>query len=55
VELSKAEGSLEKPAGEMTATEQWAVYFRYLTDRSKRAKINEVIANEEGIAMAAGC
>jgi predicted transposase/invertase (TIGR01784 family) len=28
------------------------VYFRYVTDRSKRAKINEVIANEEGIAMA---
>ncbi|MDR3123404.1 MAG: Rpn family recombination-promoting nuclease/putative transposase [Treponema sp.] len=52
VELSKAEGSVEKSAGEMTAAEQWAVYFRYLTDRSKRAKINEVIANEEGIAMA---
>jgi predicted transposase/invertase (TIGR01784 family) len=28
------------------------VYFRYLTDRSKRSKINEIIAAEEGIAMA---
>jgi predicted transposase/invertase (TIGR01784 family) len=52
VELSKAAESVEKPAGEMTAAELWAVYFRYLTDRSKRTKINEVIASEEGIAMA---
>ncbi|MDR3160711.1 MAG: Rpn family recombination-promoting nuclease/putative transposase, partial [Spirochaetaceae bacterium] len=52
VELSKAAGAAEKPATEMSAAEQWAVYFRYVTDRSKRAKINEVIANEEGIAMA---
>ncbi|MDR1248553.1 MAG: Rpn family recombination-promoting nuclease/putative transposase [Treponema sp.] len=52
VELAKAESSVEKSAGEMTATELWAVYFRYLTDRSKRQKINEVIASEEGIAMA---
>jgi predicted transposase/invertase (TIGR01784 family) len=52
VELSKAADSVEKPVGEMTAAERWAVYFRYLTDRSKRAKINEIIAAEEGIAMA---
>jgi predicted transposase/invertase (TIGR01784 family) len=52
VELSKAAGSVEKPAGEMMAAELRAVYFRYLTDRSKRTKINEVIAEEEGIAMA---
>jgi predicted transposase/invertase (TIGR01784 family) len=52
VELAKAEGLVEKPAGEMSAVEQWAVYFRYLRDRSKRGKVNEVIAREEGIAMA---
>jgi predicted transposase/invertase (TIGR01784 family) len=52
VELSKAAESVEKPVEEMTAAELWAVYFRYLTDRSKRSKINEVIAAEEGIAMA---
>jgi len=28
------------------------VYFRYLTDRSKRQKINEIMELEEGIAMA---
>ncbi|MDR3146057.1 MAG: Rpn family recombination-promoting nuclease/putative transposase, partial [Treponema sp.] len=28
VELSKAEQSAEKPAHEMSAAEQWAVYFR---------------------------
>jgi predicted transposase/invertase (TIGR01784 family) len=50
VELSKAEA--EKPVQEMTAAELWAVYFRYLTDKNKRKKINEIIANEEGIAMA---
>jgi predicted transposase/invertase (TIGR01784 family) len=52
VELAKAESAVEKPAGEMTAAELWAVYFRYLTDRNKRIKINEIIAEEEGIAMA---
>jgi predicted transposase/invertase (TIGR01784 family) len=52
VELSKAEGLVEKPAVEMSGAELWAVYFRYVTDRSKRGKVNEVIAREEGIAMA---
>jgi hypothetical protein len=52
VELSKLDGVVEKPAGEMTASEHWAVYFRYLTDKSKRGKINEVLECEEGIAMA---
>jgi predicted transposase/invertase (TIGR01784 family) len=52
VELSKADRLIEKPAGSMTASEQWAVFFRYLTDKSKREKINEVLEYEEGIAMA---
>jgi hypothetical protein len=52
VELSKAESSAEKPVGEMAAAELWAVYFRYLTDKGRRKKINEIIAREEGIAMA---
>jgi hypothetical protein len=29
-----------------------AFFFRYLTDKGKREKINEVVAREEGIAMA---
>jgi predicted transposase/invertase (TIGR01784 family) len=52
VELSKLDLVVEKPAGEMTAPEHWAVYFRYLTDKGKRRKINEVLEYEEGIAMA---
>ena len=36
----------------MDVHEHWAVYFRYLTDKSKREKINEIIAHEEEIAMA---
>ncbi|MCL2130332.1 MAG: hypothetical protein FWH35_08270, partial [Treponema sp.] len=34
------------------AQESWAVYFRYLTDKGKRYKINEILEHEEGIAMA---
>ncbi|MCL2025601.1 MAG: hypothetical protein FWG92_02220 [Leptospirales bacterium] len=36
----------------MTAQEHWAIYFKYLTDKSKRKKINKIIEIEEGIAMA---
>ncbi|MFP3091554.1 PD-(D/E)XK nuclease family transposase, partial [Treponema sp. TIM-1] len=52
VELSKVEAVVQKPVKEMTGAELWAVYFRYLTDKSKRRIINEIIAREEGIAMA---
>ena len=43
---------VKKPTEEMSTQEYWAVYFRYLTDRKKRWKINEIIEHEEGIAMA---
>jgi predicted transposase/invertase (TIGR01784 family) len=52
VELSKLEETARKAAAEMTKAEMWAVYFRYITDRSKRDKINTIIEQEEGIAMA---
>ena len=52
MELAKAAPALEKRTEEMSAQEQWGVYFRYLTDKGKRGKINELIACEEGIAMA---
>jgi predicted transposase/invertase (TIGR01784 family) len=52
VELSKLEETARKAAGEMTKAEMWAVYFRYITDKSKREKINTIIEQEEGIAMA---
>jgi signal transduction protein with GAF and PtsI domain len=48
VELSK----LEKSADEMSGKELWAVFFKYLNDKKKRRKINEIIERGEGIAMA---
>jgi predicted transposase/invertase (TIGR01784 family) len=52
LELSKLDRVVEKPIEAMTAPEHWAVYFRYLTDKAKRGKINEILEIEEGIAMA---
>jgi predicted transposase/invertase (TIGR01784 family) len=52
LELSKLDRVIEKPIEAMTAQEHWAVFFRYLTDKGKRRKINEILASEEGIAMA---
>jgi flagellar biosynthesis/type III secretory pathway protein FliH len=51
--LVKTKPIADKPVKEMTNTEAWAVFFQYLTDEDKRAKIIEIINNEEGIAMAA--
>lgn len=52
LELSKLDQVVEKEAKEMSIQEQWAVYFKYLTDRKKRSKINEIIEQDDGIAMA---
>jgi hypothetical protein len=52
LELSKLEKIVEKPIESMSVQEYWGIFFRYLTDKSKRCKINEIIDKEEGIAMA---
>jgi hypothetical protein len=52
LELCKLEKVVEKPIEEMSLQEYWAVFFRYLTDKGKRGKINEIMEHEEGIAMA---
>jgi predicted transposase/invertase (TIGR01784 family) len=52
LELSKLDKIVEKSASDMSVSERWAVFFEYLTDRSKRSKINEILKTEEGIAMA---
>jgi predicted transposase/invertase (TIGR01784 family) len=52
LELSKTVKLLTKSVTEMTALERWAIFFRYTADKSKRALINELLAVEEGIAMA---
>jgi predicted transposase/invertase (TIGR01784 family) len=52
VELAKLGYLLDRPVNEMDASERWAFYFRYITDKEKRGKINEIIEFEEGIEMA---
>jgi predicted transposase/invertase (TIGR01784 family) len=52
LELSKLDKIVEKPIKTMNASELWGVFIQYLPDKSKRGIINEIIASEEGIAMA---
>ena len=52
LELSKLDKVVEKPAKKMSLQELWAVYFKYLTDKGRRDKINEIVRKDEGIAMA---
>jgi predicted transposase/invertase (TIGR01784 family) len=52
LELAKLERVIEKPVEKMSEQEHWAVFFRYLTDKGKRQKINEIMEYEEGIKMA---
>jgi predicted transposase/invertase (TIGR01784 family) len=52
VELEKAQGLLRKPVEGMSPAERWTVFFRYVTETGKRELINEILAYEEGIAMA---
>jgi len=52
LELSKLEEVVKKPTTEMSGPELWAVYFKYLQDGKMRGKINEILEQEEGIAMA---
>jgi NADPH:quinone reductase-like Zn-dependent oxidoreductase len=43
---------VEKPVKKMTSQERWSVFFRYITDTTKRQIINQIVEVEEGIAMA---
>jgi hypothetical protein len=52
LELSKLDKVVEKPIRDMDSPELWGVFFQYLPDKSKRDIINQIIACEEGIAMA---
>jgi predicted transposase/invertase (TIGR01784 family) len=52
LELSKLGKVVKKPIKEMKPPERWGAFFQYLPDKSKRGIINEIIAQEEGIAMA---
>ena len=52
VELNKLDTIVEKPVEKMTSQERWSVFFRYITDTTKRQTINQIVEVEEGIAMA---
>ena len=52
VELNKLDKIIDKAVEKMTATEHWSVFLRYITDTTKREKINKILEVEEGIAMA---
>jgi len=53
IELPKIDRVLNKPVSEMTNIEMWAVFFRYVTDKSKREILNQIINRKAGIEMAA--
>ncbi|GHU43451.1 hypothetical protein FACS1894190_13960 [Spirochaetia bacterium] len=52
IELNKLDKIVDKPVEEMTTAEHWSVFLRYITDTTKRQKINKILEMEEGIAMA---
>jgi predicted transposase/invertase (TIGR01784 family) len=52
IELPKAEQFLVKPVSGMTEIERWAVFFRYIQDFEQRELINDLLDQEEGLAMA---
>ena len=52
LELCKLEKVITKPPEALVPQENWAIFFRYLTDKSKRNIINTILEREEGIAMA---
>jgi predicted transposase/invertase (TIGR01784 family) len=52
IELAKLDKIVEKSVVDMTSQERWSIFFRFLRDVTKRQIINEILAEEEGIAMA---
>jgi predicted transposase/invertase (TIGR01784 family) len=53
IQLPEVDKILDKSVGSMSAQEMWAIFFRYMADKSKRDKLNEIIGRKEGIKMAA--
>jgi predicted transposase/invertase (TIGR01784 family) len=51
LELEKLNRALKKPVAEMDAEERWSVFVRFCADKTKRGLINELLAQEEGIAL----
>ena len=53
LELTKIAGLLKKPVDELTDLECWLLFFKYVTDKSKRDMLNKIIEREVGVMMAA--
>ena len=53
LELSKIAGLLKKPVAELTDLECWLLFFKYVTDKSKRDILNKILEREAGVMMAA--
>jgi predicted transposase/invertase (TIGR01784 family) len=52
VELEKVEDLLGKERSALSEGEKWALFFRYVGDRGRREVVNELLRENEGIAMA---
>ncbi|MDR0403746.1 MAG: Rpn family recombination-promoting nuclease/putative transposase [Treponema sp.] len=52
LELEKLALTAEKPVEEMSRKERWGCFFRYFTDKTNRRLIEDIINQEEAIAMA---
>jgi predicted transposase/invertase (TIGR01784 family) len=52
VELTKLRAVAQKPVSEMTAEEQWALFFAYANDKGRRELIDKLIAERSEIKMA---
>ena len=52
LDLSKLTAVLNKPVDEMTNVEKWAIFFKYITDKSKQEILSKILEREAGIKMA---
>ena len=52
IQLPEVDKILDKPVETMTPHEMWSIFFRYISDKSKRNKLEEIIDRKEGIKMA---
>lgn len=53
LELTKIYDLLNKPVEELTNLECWLLFFKYITDKSKRDIMSKIFEREEGVLMAA--
>jgi predicted transposase/invertase (TIGR01784 family) len=53
LDLSKTEAILAKEVNEMKSVEKWAIFFKHITDVSKKKILDKIIEGGAGIKMAA--